>query len=293
MPAITITAIDTTANTLTAAAHGLTTGDRFRLRNVGGALPASTPSLAAVTDYFAIRVDANTIKVSDTNAHALAGTGIFDLTGSLTGTTTVEYGLPFCVPRISGPGVQVFSADLNGEWNSLVAIYDLLTGQAQSIWTGITLPANQSFAVSGTGRYKHGTQTMSVPLVIPGAAASAPTAILTMTSTNVHAFATIIGLPIGKRILTTRAIIQDSATGPTKVQVGLRTANATTFAGGGGTTLTNLGTASAGNGSIQTITSTAINVVTVSGQQYEVAVEYNTGTANVIVGFLEVDFDDP
>jgi len=136
MPAFTVTSVDTTANTLTATAHGLLTGDRFRLRNVGGALPAATPSLAGVTDYFALRVDADTLKVCDTNAHALAGTGIVDLTGSGSGTTTIEYGLPFCIPNeIAVDGVsQVHAKDLNGTWNSLVALWDLLSGQPQTIW---------------------------------------------------------------------------------------------------------------------------------------------------------------
>lgn len=157
MPAITITAINTTTEVFTATAHGLTTGDRFRLRNVGGALPAATPALAAVTDYFAIRVDADNIKVSDTNAHALANTGIVNLTGSLTGTTTIEYGLPFCVPTaLAVANTQIKSANDTGAWNALVAIYDLLTGQAQAIWTGITLPVNQHVTVSGTGAFKHG-----------------------------------------------------------------------------------------------------------------------------------------
>lgn len=133
MPAITVSAVNTGTDTLTATAHGLTTGDRFRLRNVGGALPAATPALAAVTDYFAIVTDANNLKVSDTNANALAGTGVVNITGTGTGTTTVEYGLPFCIPRIATPQSQKYSADDNATWNTLVALYDLLTGQPQPI----------------------------------------------------------------------------------------------------------------------------------------------------------------
>ena len=146
MPAFTVTSVDTTANTLTstgvAAAGGaegtvLLTGDRFRLRNVGGAVPAG---LTAGLDVFAVRVDDNTIKVSDTNAHALAGTNIIDITGSGSGTTTIEFGLPYCLPTaIAGPLTQIKSVNDRGAWNSLVALYDLLTGQAQSIWTAVTL----------------------------------------------------------------------------------------------------------------------------------------------------------
>ena len=175
MPAITVSSVNTTTDEITAVAHGLLTGDRFRLRNVGGALPAATPALAGATDYFAVRTGADTLKISDTNAHALAGTGIFDLTGAGSGTTTVEYGLPYCIPTaLAAAGTQIKSANDQGAWNSLVALYDLLTGQAQAIWStitvavavtfnalvtfaaGATAAVNQHFTVSGTGDYKHG-----------------------------------------------------------------------------------------------------------------------------------------
>ena len=157
MPAFAVSAVDTTANTLTstgvAAAGGaegsvLQTGDRLRLRNTGGALPAATPSLAPVTDYYAIRVDDNTIKISDTNAHALAGTNIIDLTGSGSGTTTIEFGLPYCLPTaIAAQGVQARSSIFNAMYNALVALYAVLTGQAQAIWSAASLDA--TFASHG------------------------------------------------------------------------------------------------------------------------------------------------
>src|SRR5512139_3656838 len=139
MPAFTVTAVTAGTDTLTANGHGLLTGDRFRLRNVGGALPPASPVLAAVTDYFAIRVDNNNIKVAVSSANALAGTAV-DIIGLGSGTTTIEHGLPFCIPTaISAPGSQVKSVDLNGSWNALVSIYDVLTGQAQSVFTGVTV----------------------------------------------------------------------------------------------------------------------------------------------------------
>jgi hypothetical protein len=162
MPAFAVTAVDTSAETLTAVGHGLLTGDRFRLRNIGGALPAATPALAPVTDYFAIRVDNDKIKVAVSSSDAFVPTPV-NLTGSGSGTTYIEYGLPYCIPRIAVQGSQIKSADDNAAWNALVAIYDLLTGQTQSVWTGITLPANQHVTVSGTGEYKHGDITIDIP----------------------------------------------------------------------------------------------------------------------------------
>lgn len=181
MPAITVSAVNTGTEELTATAHGLNTGDRFRLRNVGGALPAATPALAAVTDYFAIRTGVNTIKVAVSNPDALAGTAV-NITGSGSGTTTVEYGLPYCVPRIAAPLGQVHSADLNAEWQTLVSLYDLLTGQSQGIWSkvslaialnaavaieadgGIDVGTNQSVKVHGTGRFKHDAQELNIDI---------------------------------------------------------------------------------------------------------------------------------
>ena len=140
MPAITISSVNTGTEELTATAHGLLTGDRFRLRNVGGALPAATPTLVGATDYFCVRTGADTFKISDTNAHALAGTNIVDLTGAGTGTHIVEYGLPYSNPTVlAAAGGQIKSANDLAAWNALVAMYDLLTGQAQSIWTGVQL----------------------------------------------------------------------------------------------------------------------------------------------------------
>lgn len=207
MPAITVSSVNTTTNEITAVAHGLTTGDRFRLRNVGGALPASTPALAGATDLFAVRTGADTLKISDTNAHALAGTGIFDLTGSGSGTTTVEYGLPYCVPRILANGSQVFSADLNADWNSLVALYDLLTGQAQSVWGsvslavgitggivvsggvvaangGITVPSGQAVALNGTTTLTTGTGAVTLGGTLALSGTTSPTAITATTTIN-------------------------------------------------------------------------------------------------------------
>lgn len=70
----------------TATAHGLNTGDGpVRVSNSGGALPAG---LAAVTDYFVIKVDANTFSFATSLANALAGTAI-DLTTNGTGTQTL------------------------------------------------------------------------------------------------------------------------------------------------------------------------------------------------------------
>lgn len=87
-----LTVADTTfttthaAETLTAAGHGLLTGDGpIQLSNVGGALPAG---FSAATDYYVIKVDANTIKLASTLANAYAGTAVA-ISGDGTGTHTL------------------------------------------------------------------------------------------------------------------------------------------------------------------------------------------------------------
>ena len=79
----TFTVADAGADTLTSASHGLNSGDGpLSVSNSGGALPAG---LAASTLYWAIRVDANTIKLASDLANARAGVAV-DVTDAGTGT---------------------------------------------------------------------------------------------------------------------------------------------------------------------------------------------------------------
>jgi hypothetical protein len=72
---------------LTITAHGLPTGfGPVRLTNSGGALPTG---LLAATDYWVIAVDANTVQLATSLAHALAGTFIA-VTDNGTGTQTLN-----------------------------------------------------------------------------------------------------------------------------------------------------------------------------------------------------------
>ena len=79
------TDIDATANTFTKVAHGFTTGLKVQL-TTSSARPTGTSLL---TDYFVVVVDADTFKLSDTLAHALAGTDIIDFSDVGTGTQTL------------------------------------------------------------------------------------------------------------------------------------------------------------------------------------------------------------
>ena len=78
---IALTAVAAT-DVITATAHGMHTGDGVQF-TTSSALPGGI-TLGVV--YFAVVLDANTFKISDTAAHAIAGTNIVDITS--TGTTS-------------------------------------------------------------------------------------------------------------------------------------------------------------------------------------------------------------
>ena len=83
----------------TLSAHGFTTGERVRLTNSGGALPADA---SATTDYYVSVIDANTFKLytSAANAIAAGATGLLDVSGDGTGTHTIRlYGQQYVVGK--------------------------------------------------------------------------------------------------------------------------------------------------------------------------------------------------
>lgn len=209
MPTAIAFTADAGTDVLTAAAHGLLTGDRFRTRNVGGALPAP---LAAVTTYFAIRLDANTLKVATTSANALAGTAV-NITTAGTGTHTLEYGLPYCEPRVATAGTQIYSADDNAAWDSLKAVHALVTGQTETVWNGavtlaglltanagVTCAANQHVTVSGTGKFKHGDKERVFSAAMWQGTGTRATGPVRITSTGAATFQMALPMDVGEQV---------------------------------------------------------------------------------------------
>lgn len=76
---------DPVADTLTITDHKLCTGARIQVATSGGSIPGG---LTAATDYFAIKVDQNTIKLATTTANAISGNAI-DITSA--GATVYTY----------------------------------------------------------------------------------------------------------------------------------------------------------------------------------------------------------
>jgi hypothetical protein len=80
------TNIDLDVNSITSASHGLTTGTRVTVSS-SGTLPGG---LAASTNYYAIVVDSNTIKLAASPDSALAGTAL-NITSLGAGNLTITY----------------------------------------------------------------------------------------------------------------------------------------------------------------------------------------------------------
>lgn len=99
-------------DTLTVTAHGFVTGLKGQASNSGGALPTG---ISGSTDYFVVVVDANTIKLSDTLAHALAGTDIINVSGDGTGTQT------FTPTSIAGATVTLQKSNDNVNFDAVAA----------------------------------------------------------------------------------------------------------------------------------------------------------------------------
>jgi hypothetical protein len=96
------TAVATT-NIFTLSTHGFRTGIKVRVSNSGGALPTG---LAAATDYYVIKIDANTFYLSASLNGALNGGAIIDITTDGTGTNTVT---PQAVAGSAGSGTYLMT----------------------------------------------------------------------------------------------------------------------------------------------------------------------------------------
>lgn len=279
MPALTFTA-DNTTDQLTITGHGLTTGDGAALvRNTsGGTLPGG---LAAVTEYWIVRIDANTIKLATSAANALATTPVtVDITSNGSGTNILEIGIPYRRAQTFVNGVSVIDeSDLNGMQDALAALHLLVTGQAGTIWTKVG----------------HGTKTLPIPaeaFVPDGGNADAyghgrTNSGVGNNSGTAVAFRAPISLPAGKRVTAVRLLIRDNATGTTTAAFSVVRLVASTNTP---TTLVTSST-SAGDGSFQTLTASLAETVT-SGNFMSIRVSGVTGTSTVTIHGAEVDYDE-
>lgn len=94
--------VNTTDNTITIADHGFVTGLKVALSGT------NLPGGLSATNYWVIVVDSSTIKLSDSLAHALAGTNVVDIT---TQGTTNDAAL---TPPALGTATVGLKASLDG-----------------------------------------------------------------------------------------------------------------------------------------------------------------------------------
>jgi hypothetical protein len=113
------TPFNVTTNIVTAVAHGLVTGQAVVPTISAGSLPGP---LVSGTEYFAIRLSADTFALATTRARALAGTPVVDFTNQGTDSETVT----FTPQANAGTVLMEYTTDLeptsNSTWRTLDTI---------------------------------------------------------------------------------------------------------------------------------------------------------------------------
>lgn len=98
----TFTAVAST-DIFTKSSHGFVTGTKVRVSNSGGALPTG---LAAATDYYVIKIDANTFYLAASRSASANPLAFIDITSNGTGTNTVT---PQAVAGTAGSGTYLIT----------------------------------------------------------------------------------------------------------------------------------------------------------------------------------------
>lgn len=98
----TFTAVATT-DIFTKSSHGFRTGIKVRVSNSGGALPTG---LVAATDYYVIKIDANTFYLAESLTASSNPLAFIDITSNGTGTNTVT---PQTVAGTAGTGTYLLT----------------------------------------------------------------------------------------------------------------------------------------------------------------------------------------
>lgn len=287
-----ISAIDHTTGQLTITAHGLITGGGFaaspRGPLYGGAIYAPPggvipTGLTPVTTYWPIVVDADHIKLADSNAHAMTGTAV---SFSTNGTLPLQFlvGLPYELPRISAPGTQDFSDDKNTAWQALKALWALLSGQAQSVFPVSASPIRPRTLPISAAKFV-GDATPALKYDDGGGT----TGLVVRNNTTGSAFVVKadVPIPVGGRITAFRVTVGDSAVGPTKLQATLISVAAAT-----GLARAVVGTTavSSGGGTVQTLPVTGLAFDVAAGSSLHLRVASTTGTDTAFVVDAEVDW---
>lgn len=180
--------VNTGSEEITITAHGYVTGARVQVSTSSTSLPAP---LAAATDYYVIRVDANTIKLATSVANALAGTAI-DLTTVGTATSTVT-------PQ-SFSNRSFADTDVNDGTDQItITGHGWITGTSFQLSTVGTLPAP---FVAATDYYAIVIDANTIEVAATVADALAGTQI-DITTTGTGTFNATVGVYAAKTFLNT------------------------------------------------------------------------------------------
>lgn len=252
---LSISAVDPATDQITVTAHGLNTGDGpAAVYTPDGAIPGG---LAAVTDYWVIKVDANTLKLASSSSNAVAGTAI-DITDAGSGTLQLLLGLPYRRNTTYAVKSQLKSADLNAIQDSLVALWN----GAHAAET-LSIPASAVGMDDSTASFTRGAGSM-VWLAGHNAVASVP-------------------LAKGERIQGVRAYVAD--TSGSTIGVSLASTDHT------GTVTPIAGATSSGAGGAQTLTFPSGFPADVGGA---LSLQFTTaGSGTLTVYSVEIDYDHP
>ena len=135
--------INITANTITIAAHKYATGVK-----VAASTTTTLPSPLTATNYWAIVIDANTIQLATTLAHALSGTAI-DITDYGVGTHTLT------PETLTGGAIKLQASLDNSNWIDITSSSQNVTATSAYLWnvTDAMYPFIRANATATGGGY--------------------------------------------------------------------------------------------------------------------------------------------
>lgn len=120
--------VDVTENAITITAHGFETGRKAALTTAG-----TLPGGLSATDYWVIKIDADTIKLASSLVNALAGTAV-DITTQGVGTQTLT------PAALSGASVKIQESNVNeaAAFVDISGLTSAITATGSSIWRPAT-----------------------------------------------------------------------------------------------------------------------------------------------------------
>ena len=154
LPVLTTFTVDAATEIFTSNAHGMYTGEILQVSNSGGALPGG---LSAATDYYVIRIDANTFYLATTLTNAQAGTNLL-VSSAGSGTNSYqEIGPYMVISDQAAPAANSSAMIIRVGYRTSIAAnviahyflgFDSTTKKLTGLWCGIAVTTVDSGAFS-------------------------------------------------------------------------------------------------------------------------------------------------